>query len=223
VGEGRLLHLESIWCSTCLYTGYRLQVRRHGNHLIRLVWFGVLILTKLVVCFLCCQTNLHQCSPHQLKKGRPAPLSWQKGRRRPFKKNLENDPSKLFYPPLNASKWLHMPKNKKTARVDDPSDLITRVDCFWAIESSRPQVEGLSARRQSTSVDQVTWVIHEGGFLFIIHHNCQKSSPIRWLVSWNTHGISNIFITWRIRLAVGWISLQYIHHYFAKIKADFAT
>jgi hypothetical protein len=32
---------------------------------------------------------------------------------------------------------------------------------------------------QSTSVDQVTWVIHEGGFLFIIYHNCQKSSPIR--------------------------------------------
>jgi hypothetical protein len=27
-----------------------------------------------------------------------------------------------------------------------------------------------------------------------------------------------------IRLAVGWISRQYIHHYFAKIKkADFAT
>jgi hypothetical protein len=31
------------------------------------------------------------------------------------------------------------------------------------------------------------------------------------------------FITWRFRLAVGWISRQYIHHYFAKIKADFAT
>jgi hypothetical protein len=42
-------------------------------------------------------------------------------------------------------------------------------------------------------------------------------------MSWNTHGISDIFITWRFRLAVGWISQQYIHHYFAKIKADFAT
>jgi hypothetical protein len=31
------------------------------------------------------------------------------------------------------------------------------------------------------------------------------------------------FITWRFRLAVGWIFRQYIHHYFAKIKADFAT
>jgi hypothetical protein len=41
--------------------------------------------------------------------------------------------------------------------VDDPSDLMTQVD-----------------RRQSTSVDQVTWVIHEGDFLFIIYHNCQK-------------------------------------------------
>jgi hypothetical protein len=40
---------------------------------------------------------------------------------------------------------------------------------------------------------------------------------------WNTHGISDIFITWRFRLAVGWISRQYIHHYFAKIKVDFAT
>jgi hypothetical protein len=28
---------------------------------------------------------------------------------------------------------------------------------------------------------------------------------------------------WRFRLAVGWISEQYIHHYFAKIKADFAA
>jgi hypothetical protein len=40
-------------------------------------------------------------------------------------------------------------------------------------------VEGFSAQRKSTSVDQVTWVIHEGSFLFIIYHNCQKSSPIR--------------------------------------------
>jgi hypothetical protein len=39
----------------------------------------------------------------------------------------------------------------------------------------------------------------------------------------NTHGISAIFITWRFRLAVSWISWQYIHHYFAEIKADFAT
>jgi hypothetical protein len=42
-------------------------------------------------------------------------------------------------------------------------------------------------------------------------------------MSWNTHGISDISITWQFRLAVGWISRQYIHHYFAKIKADFAT
>jgi Na+-driven multidrug efflux pump len=33
----------------------------------------------------------------------------------------------------------------------------------------------------------------------------------------------DIFITWRFRLTVDWISRQYIHHYFAKIKADFAT
>jgi hypothetical protein len=26
-----------------------------------------------------------------------------------------------------------------------------------------------------------------------------------------------------IRLTVGWISWQYIHHYFAKIKVEFAT
>jgi hypothetical protein len=38
---------------------------------------------------------------------------------------------------------------------------------------------------------------------------------IRWIMSWNTHGISDIFITWLFRLAVGWISRQYIHHYFA--------
>jgi hypothetical protein len=42
-------------------------------------------------------------------------------------------------------------------------------------------------------------------------------------MSWNTHGISDIFITWQFRLAVSWISRQYIHHYFAKVKADFAT
>jgi hypothetical protein len=40
-------------------------------------------------------------------------------------------------------------------------------------------------------------------------------------MSWNTQGISDIFITWRFRLAASWISRQYIHHYFAKIKADF--
>jgi hypothetical protein len=37
-------------------------------------------------------------------------------------------------------------------------------------------------------------------------------------MSWNTHVISDIFITWQFRLVVGWISRQYIHHYFAKIK-----
>jgi hypothetical protein len=51
-------------------------------------------------------------------------------------------------------------------------------------------------QRRSTSVDQVTWIIHEGGFLFIIYHNCQESSPIRWIMSWNAHGISDIFITY---------------------------
>jgi hypothetical protein len=89
--------------------------------------------------------------------------------------------------------------NKKTARVDDPRDLITRVDCFPGEKAPRPQVElGLSARRQSMSVDQVTWIIHEGDFLFIIYHNCKKVVPFG--ESWD-----------------------YIHHYFAKIKADFAT
>jgi hypothetical protein len=56
----------------------------------------------------------------------------------------------------------------KTARVDDPSDLITHEYII---------VSGLSARRKSTSVDQVTGVIHEGGFLFI--PQLPKSSPIR--------------------------------------------
>jgi hypothetical protein len=32
---------------------------------------------------------------------------------------------------------------------------------------------------KQNDIDQVTWVIHEGGFLFIIYHNCEKSSPIR--------------------------------------------
>jgi hypothetical protein len=71
--------------------------------------------------------------------------------------------------------------NKKTARVDDPSDLITRVDGLRAdcLRAREPSASKLSARRQSTSVDQVTWVIHEGGFLLISYTtNCQKSSPI---------------------------------------------
>jgi hypothetical protein len=59
--------------------------------------------------------------------------------------------------------------------VDDPSDLITRVDRLRG--PGRLQVEGLSARTQSMSVDQVTWIIHEGSFLFIIYHNCQKVVP----------------------------------------------
>jgi hypothetical protein len=91
------------------------------------------------------------------------------------------------------------------------------------LQARKLQDEGLSARRQSASSNQVTWVIHKGGFLLIIYHNCQKSSPIRWTMSWNTHGILDIFITWRFCLAVCWISRQYIHHYVAKIKADFVT
>jgi hypothetical protein len=43
---------------------------------------------------------------------------------------------------------------------------------------------------------------------------------VNHVLEWNTHGISDIFITWQFRLAVGWISRQYIHHYFSKIKAD---
>jgi hypothetical protein len=73
--------------------------------------------------------------------------------------------------------------------------------------SKWPQVEGHSARRQSASVDQVTWIIHEGGCLFIEYHNCQKVVPFG--ESWNTYGISDFFITWQFRLAVGWITRQY--------------
>jgi hypothetical protein len=93
-------------------------------------------------------------------------------------------------------------------------------------KAPRPQIEVLSARRQSTSVDQVTyWVIHEGGFLFIIYHNCQKSSPIRWIMSWDTHGAGYRIFSSHGDFAsrLGWISRQYVHHYFAKIKVDFAT
>jgi hypothetical protein len=48
-----------------------------------------------------------QCSPHQLIKGCPPLFPAEKGVGTPL--FFRKWPSKLFYPPLNASKWLHMP------------------------------------------------------------------------------------------------------------------
>jgi hypothetical protein len=46
---------------------------------------------------------------------------------------------------------------QKTALVDDPSDLI----------NTRPVVSGLSGPETIYSCDQVTWIIHSGGFLIV--------------------------------------------------------
>jgi hypothetical protein len=46
---------------------------------------------------------------------------------------------------------------QKTALVDDPSDLINTA------------VSGRSGPETNYSCDQVTWIIHEGGFLIIIN------------------------------------------------------
>jgi hypothetical protein len=81
-----------------------------------------------------------------------------------------------------------------------------------------------SARRQSMRECWSGHLDHPRGRFSVYHiPQLSKSSPIRWIMSRNTHGISDIFITWIFLLAVGWISRQYIHYYFAKIKADFAT
>jgi hypothetical protein len=85
---------------------------------------------------------------------------------------------------------LNILDNKKTSRVDDASDLITRVDRLQERKNLRVEC----------------WSGHSGHprGRFSVYHIPQlsTSSPIRWIMSWNTHGISDIFITWLFRLVV---------------------
>jgi hypothetical protein len=107
--------------------------------------------------------------------------------------------------------------NKKTALVDDPSDLIARVEC---LRTRKPRDRRSRGFRPG---DNLRVLIRSlGSFLFIIYHNCQKVIPFGESCP-GTHTGYRQLITRQFRLAVGWISRQYFHHYFAKIKADFAT
>jgi hypothetical protein len=58
---------------------------------------------------------------------------------------------------------------QKTALVDDPSDLINTRRLFPGRKPlGRPAVSGLSGPETIYSCDQVTWIIHSGGFLIVV-------------------------------------------------------